>query len=244
MKSQLEYGGKTLRFEVALPSASCIFGRVLSSFWGKNLSQSPVHAHCPMHLAGSKEISATSVRKFYNSISFYPKTLLIINSSNSLVSVQCLRRSWTHLSRPNSDQIAGIPSSSSSPYHDHHWPGTNGPHSSAVLASSARFHLAGRWWMARGRWPPGSSIYDMISLRSSHKWIRSVTAKILIRSFEKVLKTGLTGLTETETRLLKSFKTETGTRLLKKVLKLRPNWLTPRTQLQFLLESYIHSQET
>ena len=159
MKSQLEYGGKTLRFEVALPSASCIFGRVLSSFWGKNLSQSPVHAHCPMHLAGSKEISATSVRKFYNLILFYPKTLLIINSSNSLVSVQCLRRSWTHLSRPSSDQIAGIPSSSplSSPYHDHHWPGTNGPHSSAVLASSARFHLAGRWWMARGRWPPGSS---------------------------------------------------------------------------------------
>ena len=77
MKSQLESGGKTLRFEVALPSASCIFGRVLSSFWGKNLSQSPVHAHCPMHLAGSKEISATSVRKFYNSILFYPKTLLI-----------------------------------------------------------------------------------------------------------------------------------------------------------------------
>ena len=121
----------------------------------------------------------------------------ITNSSNSLVSVQCLRRSWTHLSRPNSDQIAGIPSSSSlsSPYSDHYWPGTNGPHSSAVLASSARFHLAGRWWMARGRWPPGSSIYDMISLRSSHKWIRSVTAKILIRNFEKVLKTGLTGLT-------------------------------------------------
>ena len=77
MKSQLESGGKTLRFEVALPSASCIFGRVLSSFWGKNLSQSPVHAHCPMHLAGSKEISATSVRKFYNLILFYPKTLLI-----------------------------------------------------------------------------------------------------------------------------------------------------------------------
>ena len=77
MKSQLESGGKTLRFEVSLPSASCIFGRVLSSFWGKNLSQSPVHAHCPMHLAGSKEISATSVRKFYNSILFYPKTLLI-----------------------------------------------------------------------------------------------------------------------------------------------------------------------
>ena len=33
MKSQLVSGGKTLRFEVALPSASCIFGRVLSTFW-------------------------------------------------------------------------------------------------------------------------------------------------------------------------------------------------------------------